>query len=82
MKGFRLENGRKNIVGKGVRRLRIASKLSQHQLAAKLQLLGYECDRLTILRIEQGIRFVADYEVMALAEVFGVEITHLYKKIT
>ena len=32
----------------------------------QLQLAGYEISDLTVLRIEQGTRFVPDYEVVAL----------------
>jgi len=70
--------GRKNIIGENVRMFRLKMKLTQKQLATKIQLLGYEFDRLTILRIESGDRFVADYEVKALAEGLGVDIQSLY----
>ena len=70
--------GRKNIIGNSVREFRKKAKLTQKELAAKIQLLGYEFDRLTILRIESGDRFVADYEVQALAEGLEVEIQTLY----
>jgi len=70
--------GRKNVIGKNVRKLRKLAKLTQKQLAEKIQLLGYEFDRLTVLRIETGDRFVADYEVYALAEGLDVEISTLY----
>ena len=62
----------KNRIGKRVKELRIAKKLSQKALAEQLQLAGYEFNDLTVLRIEQGIRFVPDYEVVALAEYFQV----------
>ena len=71
-------DGRKNIIGNNVRALRKQAMLTQKQLASKIQLLGYEFDRLTILRIESGDRFVADYEVKALAEGLGVDIQALY----
>ena len=71
-------DGRKNVVGNRVREYRKKAKLTQKQLAAKIQLLGYEFDRLTILRIESGDRFVADYEVQALAEGLEVNIQALY----
>ena len=70
--------GRKNIIGDSVRAFRKSAKLTQKQLAAKIQLLGYEFDRLTILRIESGDRFIADYEVQALAKGLGVEIQELF----
>ena len=67
----------KNRIGKRVKELRIAKKLSQKSLAEQLQLAGYEFNDLTVLRIEQGIRFVPDYEVVALAEYFQVSCDYL-----
>ena len=62
----------KNIIGAKVRLLRIQNGWTQKTLAEKLQLMGLEFSDLTILRIENGTRFVPDYELKALAEVFGV----------
>lgn len=67
----------KNRIGKRVKELRIAKKLSHKALAEQLQLAGYEFNDLTVLRIEQGIRFVPDYEVVALAEYFQVSCDYL-----
>ncbi len=67
----------KNIIGEKVKELRLKSKLTQKQLATKLQLEGYEFTDLTILRIENGIRFVPDYEVKALANFFKVSYEEL-----
>lgn len=67
----------KNRIGKRVKELRIAKKLSQKALAEQLQLAGYEFNDLTVLRIEQGIRFVPDYEVVALAEYFQISCDYL-----
>ena len=72
--------GRKNIIGGNVRQLRCQAKLTQGQLAAKLQVAGYELDRLTIVRIEAGNRFIADYEVKALAVALNVSIEKLYEE--
>lgn len=71
-------NDRKNIIGENVRSLRKSLKMTQKQLAGNLQLLGYDFDRLTILRIEAGDRFITDYEVKALSEVLGISIDSLY----
>ena len=66
-------NGKtKNINGPSIRVLRKQAKLTQKELAEKLQLQGYDFSDLTILRIEQGSRFVPDYEVLALARFFQV----------
>ena len=53
----------KNRIGQRVKELRKAHNLTQKTLAAKLQLAGYDFNDLAILRIEQGTRFVPDYEV-------------------
>lgn len=62
----------KNIIGKQLKELRIKQKLSQKGLAEQLQLLGLQWSDLTVLRTEQGTRFVADYEVAAIASFFQV----------
>ena len=67
----------KNRIGQRVKELWKAHNLTQKTLAAKLQLAGYDFNDLTILRIEQGTRFVPDYEVVALAEVFNVSCEYL-----
>ena len=67
----------KNRIGQRVKELRKVHNLTQKTLAAKLQLAGYDFNDLTILQIEQGTRFVLDYEVVALAEVFNVSCEYL-----
>jgi len=67
----------KNIIGEKVKLLRMEAGLTQKALAEKLQLSGYDFNDLTILRIEQGKRFVPDYEVVALARYFSVSTGYL-----
>ena len=57
--------------------MRTERQLSQKALAEQLQLAGYEFSDLTVLRIEQGTRFVPDYEVVALAEFFHISCEYL-----
>lgn len=71
------ETNSKNRIGKRVRELRSDKQLSQKALAEQLQLAGYDFNDLTILRIEQGTRFVPDYEVVAIAEYFNVSCEYL-----
>ena len=67
----------KKRIDKGVKELRKANNINKKTLADKLQLAGYDFNDLEILRIEQGKRFVTDYEVVALAEVFNVSCEYL-----
>lgn len=62
----------KNIIGEKIRSLRLKHGMTQKALAEQLQLAGYEFSDLTILRIENGTRFVPDYELKALAQVLRV----------
>lgn len=71
------DTGSKNIIGDRVKELRKAKQLSQKALAEQLQLAGYEFNDLTVLRIEQGTRFVPDYEVVAIATFFQVSSDYL-----
>lgn len=70
----------KNIIGQKIKTLRLSRNLTQKALAEKLQLEGYEFSDLTILQIEQGKRFVPDYEVLALAKFFGISTDELFGK--
>ena len=69
----------KNIIGKKVKDLRKKKGLTQKTMAEQLQLLGYEFSDLTILRIEQGKRFVPEYEVVILADYFKVSLDDLLR---
>ena len=73
------EEGTKNIIGKKIKALRKATGITQKQLAEKLQLLGHEFSDLTILRIEQGTRFVPDYEIVILADYFVITTDELLR---
>ena len=70
----------KNIIGPKLKRLRTGLGLSQAKLAGQLQLLGLECNDLTILRIEQGKRFVPDYELSIIADFFHITTDELLGK--
>lgn len=63
----------KNIIDCRVRQLRMARKLTQDELAAKLQVNGYNFSKLTILRIELGKRLVTDIELKGLCEFFETD---------
>ena len=66
-----------NICGQNVRTLRKEKKMSQDQLAAKLQTEGLGVNQNSVSRIETGKRIVADYELKAIAHALNVEIDTL-----
>lgn len=72
--------GKKNICGERIREARIIKRISQSELASKMQIEGVILERDSISRIEIGTRFVADYELMIFAKVLKVSVEWLLSK--
>lgn len=70
-------NGKKNICGDRVHEARCRLRLTQNDLAAQLQVAGINIERDSVSRIEIGTRFVADYELRALANLLKVSVAWL-----
>ena len=69
--------GAKNIYGSRIHQARAALRLSQAELAARMQVNGVTIEREAISKIETGDRFVTDYELMVFAKVLGVSMEWL-----
>ena len=69
--------GKKNICGDRIREASVIARMSQSELAAKLQVEGITIERDSISRIEIGTRFVADYELMILSKVLNRDVSWL-----
>ena len=63
----------RNIVGPVIKELREKMGFSQPQLAAKINLLGWDLSRDIIARIECQTRWVADSEILILAESLKID---------
>ena len=74
-------DGRNNISGLNIRRLRKAmpGKHSQRVVAYGVQLLGLDLDKNAIQRIESGDRFITDIELKVFANYFGVTTDELLR---
>ena len=70
-------DGAKNISGDRIHQARTALRLSQANLAARMQVNGATVEREAISKIETGDRFVTDYELMVFAKVLGVSMEWL-----
>ena len=70
-------NGKKNICGDRVHEARCRHRLTQSDLAARLQVAGIIVERDSISRIEIGTRFVADYELCELSKTLNVSVNWL-----
>ena len=70
-------NGSKNICGNKVHEARCKLRLTQAELAARLQINGIIIERDSVSRIEIGTRFVADYELREIAKILNVSVAWL-----
>lgn len=73
-------HGRKNLCGDRIREARQKQRLSQTDLCQKLQLEGVMLERDTISRMENGDRFVADFEAVTIAQALSVPVEWLLGK--
>jgi transcriptional regulator with XRE-family HTH domain len=71
----------RNMVGPQIRKLRYVRGWSQTVLAAKLQILGGDIDRVAVAKIESRLVHVDDYELFYFTKVFKVGLADLFPKI-
>ena len=69
--------GKKNICGDRIYEARTRQRMTQQELAARMQIEGVTLERDSISRVEIGTRFVTDYEVVIFAKVLGVSVIWL-----
>lgn len=73
----RTPDGRNNICGLNVAKYRKMLKISQRELADRLQVINLDIDKNAVQRIESGQRFITDIEIISLAKVFNVSVKDL-----
>lgn len=59
-------------IGENIRKARVALRMTQEQLAAKMQLLECDISRGTLAKIEAGIRHISVQELGAIKEALGM----------
>ena len=69
----------KNIAGVAVHRYREKFSLSQQALVDLLNDRGISMTSSTISKIENGKRGINDYELFALAEIYGVSVDDMFR---
>jgi transcriptional regulator with XRE-family HTH domain len=67
-----------NVVGPNLRTVRKTLGLTQEELAARCQLIGWDVSRSSLAQIESRIRYVSDEELLILATILGVSTDSLY----
>ena len=78
MKKFNKYNDRFNIIGSKIKDIRKKEKITQEDLCARMQVLGYQISRSDISKIENCNKFIADFEVLGFAKALKKSILDLY----
>ncbi len=72
--------GRNNICGANIARFRTAMKISQRELADRLQLIGLDVDKNAVQRMESGQRFITDIELLYLSRALDKSLYDLFEE--
>ena len=72
-------DGKNNICGSNIAKFRKELKISQRELADRLQLIGLDIDKNAIQRIESGQRFITDIEIVFFCKVFDKTFQELFE---
>lgn len=70
-----------NLVGPQIRKLRYIRGWSQNHLATKLQLEGWDIDRVGVAKIESRLVHIDEFELLYFIRVFNVSFAELFPKI-
>lgn len=73
---------KKNIIGPKIKTARKGVKLSQMELAARMQVLGINIDRSAIAKVETGKRPISDIEIAAISKILNAQIASLFEDST
>lgn len=70
---------KRNISGRRIAEARAAAQppLTQDDLSARLALIGVQMDRAAVAKIENNLRRVLDFELLAIARVLEVKVDWL-----
>ena len=71
-------NNSYNIIGKKIKEIRKEKKITQEDLCARMQVMGYKISRSDISKLENGKKFISDFEVYGFAKALKVSILELF----
>ena len=69
--------GNRNLVGRRVTEARRALGITQVQLLARLQVRGVDLSASGLSKLEGQVRYVTDFELLALADILSVSVQWL-----
>ena len=69
-----------NLIGPNIQKIRKSMNLSQKELVARCNLLGWDISRGTLAKIESRTRKISDGEVLYLSKALKVDIERLFNQ--
>jgi len=73
-----VESDKYNITGKRIKGARKKAGITQQELAVKLELEAVYVCRVSVSRIESGVRTVTDFEIDAISKILNVSLDYLF----
>ena len=73
------KDNRLNIAGKNIKQIRKEKKITQEELCARMQIMGFKLSRSDISKLETGKRFINDIEIVGFAKALKISILDLFK---
>lgn len=72
-------NGKLNAIGSKIKEYRTKMKMTQKELAEKMQLYGIDLNKNSLQKVERGDRIIKEYELAVFCEVLNVSADELLK---
>lgn len=79
MKKSKVTNNIYNVCGKNIKKIRKEQKVTQDELCARMQVMGYQISRSDISKLENGKKFITDFELLGFSKALNVSILDLFK---
>lgn len=73
-------NNSYNVIGQNIKNIRKASKITQEDLCARMQIMGYQISRSDISKLENGKKMITDFEIIGFIKALKVNFSDLFKR--
>ena len=80
MRSSKVNDNIYNITGKTIKKIRKMLGITQEDLCARMQVLEYQISRSDISKLENGKKFITDFEVYGFANALKVSILDLFSE--
>lgn len=72
-------NNSYNVIGTNIKNIRKKNKLTQEDLCARMQIMGFQISRSDISKLENGKKLITDFEIIGFSKALKVSIIDLFE---